>query len=167
MDDLRRSGSSVFGVVASRPTHSHRITNEMKLTRTNGCGIRRLVSLCGTVTQLVAEYDRWLLEPESDDDDDLDDDEVPPETKAEVQRLAFLDILLTRCVPRELTGTPQASRPRLSIISRACEVGPLANGEGCRPGRGVEDTVSRARQLILEPATRACSPFPSSATRWR
>ena len=101
----------------------------MKLTRTSGRGIRRLVSLCGTVTQLVAEYDRRLLEPESDGDDDLDDDEdIPPETKAEVQRLAFLDIFLTCCVPHELTGTLQASQPRLPIVSRTCEVGPLANG---------------------------------------
>ena len=59
----------------------------MKLTRTSGRGIRRLVSLCGTVAQLVAEYDRRLLEPESDDDnDDENDEDIPPETKAEVQR---------------------------------------------------------------------------------
>ena len=108
--------------VASRLTCSHSIANEIKLTRTNGRGIRQLVTLCGKVTQLVDEYDRHLLEPEYDDDggdgDDVDDDEgVPPETKAEVRRLVFLDVSLTRCVPRELTGTPQASRLRLSIVS--------------------------------------------------
>jgi len=94
-----------------------RIIDEMKLTRTTGRGIRRLVTLCGTVTQLVDEYDRRLLDPEPDDDGDESDDGVSPENKAEVQRLAFPDILLIHHVSHELTVSPQASRSRLSIIS--------------------------------------------------
>jgi len=82
----------------------------MKLTRTSGRGIRRLVTLCGTVTQLVAEYDHRLLDPEPDDDGDDSDDDVPPENKVEVRRLVFPDILLIHRVSHVLTGSPQASR---------------------------------------------------------
>ena len=92
-DGLRQSEFPVSKFV-SCPTDSHRIADEITLARTNGHGIRRLVTLCGTVTQLVAEYNRWLLEPESDDDggsdDDVDGDEdISPENKVEVRRLVF------------------------------------------------------------------------------
>ena len=84
-----------FLKVASLLPDPYRIADEIKLTRTNGRGIRRLVTLCGTVAQLVAEYDRRLLESESDDDDDDDDiegnEDIPPENKAEIRRLVFRD----------------------------------------------------------------------------
>ena len=71
---------------------------EVKLARRSGRGIRRLVTLCGTVTQLVAEYDRHLLESApngnggndgngSDDDGGDDDDEhLTAENKEEIRR---------------------------------------------------------------------------------
>ncbi|KAF9778115.1 hypothetical protein BJ322DRAFT_1214801 [Thelephora terrestris] len=69
---------------------------DAKELRRCGRGIRRLVTLCGTVTQLVAEYDRRLLrsEPNSDDGGDCDnngngdegDEDMPPEKREEVQR---------------------------------------------------------------------------------
>ena len=65
------------------------IADDAKLVRRSGRGIRRLVTLCGTVTQLVAEYDRSLLdEPNSDDDEDSDNDneDVTPEKKEEIKR---------------------------------------------------------------------------------
>lgn len=124
-----------FLKVATHPTDSHRIADEIKLTRIYGRGIRRLVTLCGTVTQLVAEYDRRFLESESDDDggdDNIDGDEdVPPENKAEVRRLVFLDTLLVRRACHGLTGTPQTSRSGLPIVSRAREVDSLTDGEDC------------------------------------
>ncbi|KAF9789312.1 hypothetical protein BJ322DRAFT_1208558 [Thelephora terrestris] len=71
---------------------------EVKLARRSGRGIRRLVTLCGTPTQLVAEYDRRLLESEpdgdggndgnsGDDDGDVDGDEhLTAENKEEIKR---------------------------------------------------------------------------------
>ena len=63
---------------------------DAKLARRSGRGIRRLVTLCGTVTQLVAEYDRRLLDsdPNSDDDDDadIDNEDLAPEKKEEIKR---------------------------------------------------------------------------------
>jgi hypothetical protein len=71
---------------------------EARLARRSGRGIRRLITLCGTITQLVAEYDRRLLEPDGDDDDNDDgdgdgngdgdggDNNLPPETKEEIDR---------------------------------------------------------------------------------
>ena len=67
-------------------TYSHRIAEEIKLTRRSGRGIRRLVTLCGTVTQLVAEYDRRLLESESDDEDGDRNEDTPLQNKEEVRR---------------------------------------------------------------------------------
>lgn len=70
----------------------HSITDDKELRRC-GRGIRRLVTLCGSVTQLLAEYDRRLLRPEPDDDgvdntDDADED-IPPEKREEVRRLVL------------------------------------------------------------------------------
>ena len=66
------------------------IADDAKLVRRSGRGIRRLVTLCGTVTQLVAEYDRRLLDsdPNSDDDDDadIDNEDLAPEKKEEIKR---------------------------------------------------------------------------------
>ena len=59
--------------------------DDAKLARRSGRGIRRLVTLCGTVTQLIAEYDRGL--PDSDDEDsDNDHEDVTPEKKQEIKR---------------------------------------------------------------------------------
>jgi hypothetical protein len=70
---------------------------EVKLARRSGRGIRRLVTLCGTPTQLVAEYDRRLLESEPDGDGgndsnsgDADSDEhLTAENKEEIKRSVF------------------------------------------------------------------------------
>ena len=64
--------------------YSHSISEEVKLDRRSGRGIRRLVTSCGTVTQLVAEHDRWF--PGSESDDDSDNEDISPQKKAEVQR---------------------------------------------------------------------------------
>ena len=67
-------------------SHSHPTTiAEAKQVRRSGCGIRRLVTLCGTVTQLVAEYDRRLVGSESDGDDE-ENDEDRPERREEIAR---------------------------------------------------------------------------------
>ena len=63
--------------------------DDAKLARRSGRGIRRVVTLCGNVIQLVAEYDRRLLDSESnsDDDDDADhDDEDLSAKKEETKR---------------------------------------------------------------------------------
>ena len=70
--------------VMTDQTYSRSISEEVKLARGSGCGIRRLVTLCGTVTQLVAEHDRRF--PGSESDDDGDDEDMSPQKKAEVQR---------------------------------------------------------------------------------
>jgi hypothetical protein len=67
---------------------------EIKLTRRSGRGIRRLVTLCGTVTQLVAEYDRHLdADSDNDDDDDFvnvndlgESEELTAQNKEEIKR---------------------------------------------------------------------------------
>ena len=60
---------------------------EAKLAKKSGRDIHRLVTLCGTITQLVAEHDRRLLasDPDADDGDD-NDDNLSPEAKEEVAR---------------------------------------------------------------------------------
>ena len=72
---------------------SHPLTiAEAKQARRSGRGIHRLVTLCGTITQLVAEYNCHLLVSESgtNSDDDGDEDEggegYSPERKEEVRR---------------------------------------------------------------------------------
>ena len=68
-------------------TCSHRAARKVQDIICSGRGIRRLVTLCGTVTQLVSENDRRLPGSESDNDNDDNDDEgIPPEKRAEVQR---------------------------------------------------------------------------------
>lgn len=71
------------------------------MARHRGRGIRRLVTLCGTVTQLIVEYDRCLLESESDGDGGDDggssnggdnangDEHLTAENKEEIKRLVF------------------------------------------------------------------------------
>lgn len=46
---------------------------DIKFIRRSGRGIRRLITLCGTVTQLLAEYDRHLDTGGGSDSDDSDD----------------------------------------------------------------------------------------------
>ena len=89
----------------SHHAYPHR-TIDMKELKRCGRGIRRLVTLCGTITQLVLEYDRWLLRPVSngddggDDDDngngDEGDDDIPPEKREEVRRSVFQNLSLIR-----------------------------------------------------------------------
>jgi hypothetical protein len=62
---------------------------EVRLARRSGLGIRRLVTLCGTVTQLVAEYDRHLLESTSDGNGRNDDEHLTAESKEEIKRCVF------------------------------------------------------------------------------
>lgn len=83
----------------------------------SGRGIRRLVTLCGTVTQLVAENDRRLLNPDPNSDDggdgddnadDDDDEDLTPENKEDVKRRVFW------CSPASWLShgqTSQASQP--------------------------------------------------------
>ena len=65
---------------------------EASQARRKGHAIRRLVTLCGTITQLVAENDRRLLAPEPDtssnEDGDIDEDneDHSPERKEEIKR---------------------------------------------------------------------------------
>ena len=70
--------------ITSDWTYSRSISEEVQLARRSRRGIRRLVTLCGTVTQLVAEHDRWFSGSESDNDSDGED--MSPQKKAEVQR---------------------------------------------------------------------------------
>lgn len=67
--------------------HSPSIPEEVKLLRRSGRGIRKLVLLCGPVSQLVDEHDRRLLGSGPDDDDDNNgDDNNNDETKEEIDR---------------------------------------------------------------------------------
>ena len=63
---------------------------EVKQAKRSGRGIRRLVTLCGTITQVVGEYDRRLLandpDADSDDSDDDDEEEHPLERREEIRR---------------------------------------------------------------------------------
>ena len=69
----------------------------MKEIRKSGRGIRRLVTLCGPISHLVAEYDRRLLaRADRDDEDnelnnennqlDNEDDDRRSEKKEEIKR---------------------------------------------------------------------------------
>jgi len=67
---------------------------EAKVTKRSGRGIRKLITLCGTVTQLVAENDRRLIrraeyDSDVDDDDDEADGDLPPEKREEIKRQVF------------------------------------------------------------------------------
>ena len=66
-------------------TYLRSIFEEVKLTKRSGRSIRQLVTLCGSITQLVIEYNRWLPGSESDDDgDDGDDGNTSLQDKEEV-----------------------------------------------------------------------------------
>ena len=56
---------------------------EATQTRRSGRGIRRLVTLCGSITQLIAENDRRLaFDSDSDSDEDDEDDEATDDIPA-------------------------------------------------------------------------------------
>ena len=73
-------------------THLCSTAHKIRAIINSGRGICRLVTLCGTITQLVSKNDRRLPGSESDEDDDDDDDnssndeETSPEKKEEVKR---------------------------------------------------------------------------------
>ena len=64
--------------------------------RRSGRGIRRLVTLCGTIDQLVTEYDRHLTRvghgstagngDNNDDDENNEAEEATPESREEAKR---------------------------------------------------------------------------------
>ena len=71
--------------VTSWRTYLYSIFEEVKLTKRSGCSICQLVTLCGSITQLVIEYNRQLPGSESDNDGDNDDDgDTSPQDKEEV-----------------------------------------------------------------------------------
>ena len=128
---------------------------EVKLARRSGRGIRRLVTLCGTPTQLVAEYDRCLLESEpdgdggndgnsSDNDGDVDSDEhLTAENKKEIKRSVF-STHITPLYSSLLTVQSlmsQTSQPRLPVIPRVDQDDSFIEGQDCRPARRVEDHI--------------------------
>jgi len=69
-------------------TMSHRVSLGMRaVVIRSGRGIRRLVTLCGTVRQLVKENDRRLLDlPDSDSDEEDTEAPQPPQDPQEVAR---------------------------------------------------------------------------------
>jgi len=70
-------------------TWSHRVSLAMRKVIRSGRGIRRLVTLCGNIQQLVKENDRRLQNlTDSDEDDDDEDPEVPqpPQDPQELAR---------------------------------------------------------------------------------
>ena len=87
-DQGHQEGPTIPGTGCYHPTT---ITG-VKQVRKSGRGICRLVTLCGTVTQLVAEYDRRLVASESDTNSDTDenDEEINedqhPERREEIRR---------------------------------------------------------------------------------
>lgn len=64
-----------------------RISLAMRDVIRSGRGIRRLVTLCGTIRQLVKESDRRLLNV-PDDEDEEDEDAEPPQPPQDPQELA-------------------------------------------------------------------------------
>ena len=75
-----------FSGISSNRTYPCSTVRKVRSVIRSGRGIRRLVSLCGTITQLVMENDRRLLASASDGSDDDNEEEEPPEKKEEVQR---------------------------------------------------------------------------------
>ena len=67
-------------------THSPRTARKIRAVIISGRGIRKLVTLRRTITQLVNESDRRLPRSEDDDDDDKEEEDESPEQKEEVQR---------------------------------------------------------------------------------
>ena len=90
---------------------------DVKFARKSGRGIRRLVTLCGTVTQLIAEYDRHLLESESNDDDDNGNDNGSDDDNEEL-RVETKRYVCEMYDPTRIAhgSTSQASQPQLSVI---------------------------------------------------
>ena len=101
------------GLIQSEPSaprstssraYSPSVAEDARLTRRSGRGIRRLVTLCGTITQLVAEYDRRLVESEPDDNNNNENnsgEDLPPEAKEERDRYVLRNILLTTLVSHQ------------------------------------------------------------------
>jgi hypothetical protein len=86
VDSLRWSKLSIVG--DSQQLYllcSCSAARKIRAVITSGRGIRRLVTLCGTITQLVSENDHRLPTSESEDEDDSDED-GSPEMKEGVQR---------------------------------------------------------------------------------
>ena len=52
----------------------------------SGRGIRRLVTLCGSITELVAENDRRLFAAEGIEDDDEEGEQTPEDLQDLAQR---------------------------------------------------------------------------------
>jgi hypothetical protein len=65
---------------------SYSATHRVRAVISSGRGIRRLVTLCGTITQLVSENDRRLPGTESEEEGDEDEEGESPERKEEVRR---------------------------------------------------------------------------------
>ena len=70
------------------PTSYYRVSLAIREVRQSGRGIRRLVTLCGAIRQLVKESDRRLLGSSDSDDDSGNDDEAPqpPQDPEELAR---------------------------------------------------------------------------------
>lgn len=58
-------------------TRSYRISSALRDTIRSGRGIRRLVTLCGSIHHLVKESDRRLLGGRDTDDDEVDEEDIP------------------------------------------------------------------------------------------
>lgn len=108
--DLTYQGTP-FILGASRRSHSHSVVKALKAAKRRGRGIRRLITLCGTVTQLVAENDRRLV-LESDDDADIDlenadgdgDEGDDAESREEMKRQVFQLLAYISTFSRFRTG---------------------------------------------------------------
>ncbi|KAF9780715.1 hypothetical protein BJ322DRAFT_1023451 [Thelephora terrestris] len=141
------------------------VVAEVKLTRRRGRGIRRLVSLCGTVTQLVAEYDRRLLGSESDgggddgDDDDGGDgdgdEHLTPENKEETRsgdRQPAAKLWFRAEFPHTQSGL-QFSKPffsRVPYVTRNLKTCSASGHNNLQLGDGVSAKItSRARNRSL------------------
>lgn len=66
----------------------NRVSLAMRQVIRSGRGIRRLVTLFGTIRQLVKENDRRLLGSSDDDDDDDDEDMEEAQPPQDPQELA-------------------------------------------------------------------------------
>lgn len=101
-------------------TQPYRAALTMREVVRSGRGIRRLVTLCGTVRQLVKENDRRLLNL-SDSDEDEDDDEnpevpQPPRDPEELARRSVSFRVLLTSFNHQCILTLQA-RSRLGVVS--------------------------------------------------
>jgi len=69
-------------------TWSYRTSLAIRKAIRSGRGIRRLVTLCGTIRQLVKESDRRLRNLSDSDEDDDDEDSEAPQPPQDPQELA-------------------------------------------------------------------------------